>query len=81
MPISLHTISQLHPQFSLLLGRHGLPALLDAGEGRVGNSMLGRGASLLAAGEGLDFSLRTSIEGGQRGRSSAVGAESSRGNG
>lgn len=41
VPVSLHTIPQLHPQLGLLLGRHGFPALLDAGEGGIRNGMIG----------------------------------------
>lgn len=47
MPVNLHTVPELHPQISLLLRGHGLPALLDPGERRVRDGMLGCGASLL----------------------------------
>ena len=47
MPVNLHTVPELHPQISLLLGGHALPALLNPGERRVRDGMLGGGASLL----------------------------------
>lgn len=75
MPVNLHTVPQLHPQLSLFLRRHGLPALLDAGKGRIRNGMFGDGASLLA-GDRLLLNLRsrTDAEGrGQRRRGSAIG--------
>lgn len=46
MPVNLHTVTELHPQLGLLLRGHTLPALLDAGEGRVGDSMVRSGAGL-----------------------------------
>lgn len=39
LPVGLHAIPQSHPQVGLLLGRHVFPALLDVGQGRVGDGM------------------------------------------
>jgi hypothetical protein len=47
VPVHLHTIPELHPQVGLFLGRQTLPALLDAGQRRVGNGVFGGGTRLL----------------------------------
>lgn len=39
VPVGAHAISQGHPQVSLLLGRHGLPSLLNVRESRVGDGV------------------------------------------
>lgn len=42
-PVSLHSVSEGHPQLSLLLGRHPLPSLLNVGKRRIGDRMGGSG--------------------------------------
>ena len=44
-PALLHAVPQGHPQLGLLLGRHGLPSLLDVGERRLGDGVSGAGAA------------------------------------
>jgi hypothetical protein len=61
VPVGLHAVPQLHPQFGLFLRRQSLPALLDAGEDGIGDGMFGRGAGLLR-GQVLALELRTGIE-------------------
>lgn len=39
LPVNLHAISKGHPEISLLLGGHGLPSLLNVGEGGVGDGV------------------------------------------
>jgi len=39
VPVGAHAIPQGHPQLGLLLGRHGLPSLLNVCKGRVGDSV------------------------------------------
>jgi hypothetical protein len=39
VPVGAHAIPQSHPQLGLLLGRHGLPSLLNVRKGRVGDSV------------------------------------------
>lgn len=39
MPVGLHAVPQLHPQLGLVLRRHLLPSLLDAGQGGIANRM------------------------------------------
>lgn len=80
MPVHLHTVTQLHPQFGLLLGGHGFPALLDAGNGRVRDGMLGRGAGLLR-GNGLLLRLGTGVQASHWARDGAVGTNGSGGHG
>lgn len=80
VPVRLHTVTQLHPQIGLLLGRHGFPALLDAGEGRVRDGMLGRGAGLLR-GDGLLHRLRTGVQADHWAWDGAVGTNGSGGHG
>lgn len=46
VPVNLHTVTELHPQLGLLLRGHALPALLDAGQGRVRDGMVGGSAGL-----------------------------------
>ena len=38
-PVNLHAVSEGHPEVGLLLRRHGLPSLLNVGEGRVGDGV------------------------------------------
>jgi hypothetical protein len=80
VPVNLHTIPQLHPQFGLLLGRHGLPALLDTGECGIRDGVLGRGAGLLGS-NSLLLRLRTSVQASNWARNSAVGASGRGGHG
>lgn len=54
VPVNLHAVTELHPQLSLLLRRHGLPTLLDTSQGRVGDGMLAGGSTgLLGRNGGL----------------------------
>lgn len=46
MPVNLHAVAEGHPELGLLLRGHTLPALLNAGESGVGDSMVGSKASL-----------------------------------
>ena len=39
VPIDLHAVPQGDPQLGLLLGRHGLPPLLNVGQGGVGECL------------------------------------------
>jgi hypothetical protein len=39
VPVGAHAIPQSHPELGLLLGRHGLPSLLNVRKGRVGDSV------------------------------------------
>lgn len=80
VPVSLHAVSQLHPQLGLLLGGHGFPALLDAGEGGIRDGMVGRRTGLLGSDE-LGLSLGTGVQASNWGRGGAVGADGSRGEG
>lgn len=66
MPVNLHAIAELHPQLGLLLRRHALPALLDTGEGRVRDGMVGGKASL----QGVQRGNGTSAGGGRGARHS-----------
>ena len=43
LPIALHAIAQGHPEVSLLLERHALPALLNVGQGGLRDGVTGRG--------------------------------------
>lgn len=43
VPVLLHAVAQSHPQLGLLGQGHTLPPLLDVGEGRVGNGVVGGG--------------------------------------
>lgn len=45
IPILLHTVAQGHPQFGLLGEGHALPPLLDVGQGRVRDGVVGGGRS------------------------------------
>ena len=38
-PVCLHSVTESHPEISLLLWWHGLPSLLDIGEGWVGDGV------------------------------------------
>lgn len=80
MPVNLHAVSQLHPQVGLLLGRHGLPALLNTGQGGIGDGMLGCGACLLGSNR-LLLGLRADIQASHWAWDGAVGANGSRGHG
>lgn len=45
IPVLLHTVAEGHPQFGLLGQRHALPPLLDIGQGRVRDGVVGGGRS------------------------------------
>ena len=44
-PVALHAVAESHPQISLLLRWHGLPSLLNVGEGWVGDGVGGAAGS------------------------------------
>lgn len=67
MPVDLHAVTERHPEVGLLLGSHGLPTLLDAGEGGVGNGMVGSEAAL----QGVQGSNWARTDGGLGARHSA----------
>lgn len=67
VPVNLHTVTELHPQLGLLLRGHALPALLDAGQGRVRDSVVGGSAGLQSVQRGQ----WASTDGGRAARSSA----------
>lgn len=67
VPVDLHTVTELHPELGLLLRGHALPALLDVGEGRVGDSMVRGSAGL----QGVHRGSRGSTEGRGAARDSA----------
>lgn len=67
MPVNLHTVTELHPQLGLLLRRHALPALLDGGQSRVRDSVVGGSAGL----QGVQRGQWAGTDGGRAARSSA----------
>lgn len=67
VPVDLHAVTELHPELGLLLRGHDLPALLDVGEGRVGDSMVRSSAGL----QGVHRGSRGSTDGRGAARDSA----------
>lgn len=67
VPVNLHTVTELHPQLGLLLRGHALPTLLDAGQGRVRDGVVGGSAGL----QGVQRGQWASTDGGRAARSSA----------
>lgn len=67
VPVNLHTVTELHPQLGLLLRGHALPALLDAGQGRVRDGVVGRSAGL----HSIQRGQWAGTDGGRAARSSA----------
>lgn len=67
VPVNLHTVTELHPQLGLLLGGHGLPALLNAGQSGVRDGVIGDSAGLQSVQRGQ----WAGTDGGRAARSSA----------
>lgn len=67
VPVSLHAVTELHPQVGLLLGGKTLPALLDASESRVSDGMVGGSANF----QGVQRGNWAGAEGGLSARHSA----------